>query len=218
MNPSQKSGNFKSKRRAPRNRKGDYRMKKIARQEAQKVVSKKVESKVHDVNQAVSAVDWSAFTSVFSLTNGLTRGNLATQYVGDSIMPSHLRIRYSLAAADSTNLVRVVVIQNIAGGIPLGNTTFQSTGNNRAPLSAYDLDYSSTYRVLYDEFFALGLGTDSGLLTGDIRIKSNKLRKITYTAGAVVSTGDIYLIAISDSGVSVHPTIQFYSRLYFKDA
>lgn len=219
MNPNQKSGNSKTFRRKKPVRKGDLRMKRIAHQEAQKVIAKKVESKRYDVSVTAFAIDDNAATSVFDLTAGIVRGAGDNNYIGDSIRPSHLRIRYAVEVADATNLIRVVVIQNKAGGIPLGGTVFQSVLNVNAPLSAFDSSFNETYRVLYDEFFVLAaVPADNQKITGDIRIKANKLRVINFTNTGALSAGGIYMVMISDSAAAAHPAGQFYSRLYFKDA
>lgn len=223
MNPSQKAGNFRRRKTGKRMTKKDFHTKKIARMEAKKVVAKKVESKVYDINNIAFAIDNVPLT-IFDMTAGMIRGVLDGNYIGDSITPTHLRIRWLVECADAYNSIRVIVIQNKAGGIPIGGTLLQFSGGINAPLSPYNTSFNETYRVLFDEFYSMvsapggATVTETSVLTGDIRIPSSKLRKITWTAPGVLSTGGIYLIFVSDSVVAAHPPGRFVSRLYYKDA
>lgn len=216
MNPSQKAGNSKPRRRQRRYRRKDAKMQRIARQEARKVVAKKIESKVSDRSSIAFAVDASASTSIFNILSSLVRGFGETNYIGDSITPTHVRIRWACLVGDATNLLRVVLIQNKAGGVPIGSTLFQLSGSVNTPLSPYESGYSTTYRVLFDEFY--GLDADTNYVTGDIRIVSSKLRQVKYDSSGNLTAGGIWLVFISDSTISSHPVGQFYSRVYFKDA
>lgn len=225
MNPTQKAGNSKMRRRRVRTRKGDRHIKAIARIEAKKAVAKKVESKVFDYSVLAATVDWSASTTIFNITNGIVRGTGENDFIGDSLMPTHIRIKWACVCKDNTNLLRVVVIQNKAGGVPLGATLFQTSGSVNTPLSPYDSSYSKTYRVLFDEFYSMVGSVDdpptmtgTSQITGDIRILSKKLRPISFNTAGAVTTGDIWLIFVSDSGLPANPIVQFFSRLYYKDA
>lgn len=225
MNPSQKSGNYRNRRKNVRPRKGDYHIKKIARIEAKKVVSKKVESKVYDRSNSAFNIDYNMSSSVFSMTGSMVPGTLEGQFIGDSIEPTHLRIKWTFETVDFTNICRVIVLQDIAGsGVPTANTLFQSAGNIITPLSAYNTAYNQTYKILYDEFF-VGVygayGTNSYKISGDIRITSKKLRKVGFLGGAGnsdVTSGALYLCFVSDSSNVTPPIGQYYSRLYYKDA
>lgn len=222
MNPAQKSGNSKSRRRRVKNRKGDIRIKRIARMETKKALMKKIESKMTDRWSNAFPIDSSFTTSLFTLTANLTQGSTGrNSYLGQVIEPTHIRIRWAALAADSTNLLRVVVIQDVAGGgVPLVTTLFQNPASVLTPLSPYLIDYNHTYKVLFDEFYSMVLTQESTQLTGDIRIKKDKLRKISFLTGggSSVATGAIYLIFVSDSNAGTHPIGSFTSRLYFKDA
>lgn len=219
-NPNQKSGNFKQKKKFIKPRKGDGHVKAIARQEVAKQLKKKVESKMFDISSTAFAVDAHGTSSIINLTAAMVQGVESSDYVGQSILPTHLRIRWSVIASDNHNMVRVIVIQLKAGsGVPIGATLMQFAGSVNTPLSPFDRDYSNTYRVLYDEFYQLILGQDNEKVTGDIRIQSDKLKKIMFDSGTGTETeGALYLCMLSDSTAASHPVGQFCSRLYYKDA
>lgn len=218
MNPSQKAGNVKVKRRRVRTTRRDAHVKRIARIEAKKVVSKKIESKVNDRNNDAFNITFNG--SFFAMAGLMTQGVGQEQYIGDSIMPTHLRIRWTGEAGSTTNnMLRVIVLQDkAAGGTPTAATLLESAGTLITPISPFYLGYNETYNILYDEFFVLNAGTDSAKISGDIRIPGRKLRKISYQdAIGTVTTGGLWLCFFSD-GLASPVYGQFYSRLYYKDA
>lgn len=192
-------------------------MKRVARIEAKKVINKSVETKIFDSNATSQAVD-ATNGVVSSLTNGMIRGIGEDQYLGDQITPVGAIIRIQYGRADSSNMLRFLLIQNKSGGIPLASTVFASTFNITAPLSPYDVDYQDTYRVLYDKLVSMdSVRCTTGVLT--IRLRSKQLRKLSFNdAAGTIEKAGIYLVVISDSTTVTHPVIDWRARLYYKDA
>lgn len=224
MNPSQKAGSYRPRRKRIAYRKNDGHVKRIARMEAKKVINGELESKTYDEElTAATSVD-SATGYVASLCAGITRGTADNNFVGDVIDPTHLRIRMAINGNDSTNVIRVVLFQyKGGGGTPTLGTVFDgSVGFSY--LSPYASNYSELFNILFDEMYTtVGNGTASNCaansaLLVDIRVPSKKLRKVHFTSSAALSSGDIWLIVASDSAAASHPTIKYSSRLYFKDA
>lgn len=229
MNPSQKAGNSYRKKNY---RKASYKadpaldahILSLINKENRKVCSK-IESKTADNNNTAFSIDYNGSSSIFSLTNLLTRGTGENQFVGDAISPTRLRLKWAVQAKDSTNLIRVIITQNIAGGgTPTVGTLLEAAGTVNTPLSPYNNDYKGTYKVLFDEFYATCGDASSGYtstshISGDITIPIYKLRKIMFLTGSTtVSVGGLYVIFVSDSSVVTPPIGQYYSRLYYRDA
>lgn len=206
------------KRRATRRpRRKNTAVRTIARAEAKKVVARAVETKILDTSVTGQAVDFGA-GYVVSMTNTMIRGIAENQYIGDAITPVGLALRCQLTRIDATQLFRVLIIQNKAGGVPLTTTVFQSTGNITAPLSALNVDYNNTYRVLYDKMFSMDVIRDTTKHV-TIRIAGKRLRRLNFNdAIGTIEKAGLYMVVISDSGVVAHPTIDFRARLYYKDA
>lgn len=189
----------------------------IARVEAKKVVSKAIETKMHDVNQTTVPIDYT-IGYVSSMTSALTRGTAENQYLGDKITPVGLSVRMQFTRVDATQMIRCIVIQNRAGGVPLLSTLLQSVGNITAPLSPYDVDYDNTYRVLYDQVWSMDSIRGTTMIK-KLKLNYRRLRPIWFNgADGELERGGIYLMFISDSAVSSHPTVDFRARLYYKDA
>lgn len=195
-------------------------VKRVARYEAKKVLDKEVETKQTDVSLAASSVDYTTGV-VQALHANLTVGTGANQYLGTRIHPIYLHIRYKIAAADLTNIVRIIIVQVRAGGVPTLANTLESVSNVRAPLSDYEVDYNHTYTVLFNRLITVEGGNAPGSSTfriGEIKIRPKKLRAMFWTAAGTIERGGIYFLAISDSAIASHPTVEFYSRLHYKDA
>jgi len=204
------------RRRAPARRKNTY-VRKVARTEAKKAVARQVETKRLDNLWASQAVDYSTGI-VLSMTNGIGQGVGESDFIGTKVHPAGIRIRLQYGRSDASQLLRFIVIQNKAGGVPLLNTLLASVGNITAPLSNYDTSYNDTYRVLYDRLISMdSIRGSTGALS--IAFPAKKLRQITFTgATGTPEKGGIYFCAISDSAAAAHPVVDLRSSFYFKDA
>lgn len=191
---------------------------KVARTEAKKVVNKILETKILDNNGLADPVDYNTGL-VISLTNTIIRGTAENQYIGDSITPVGVMIRWQVTRSDASQLFRIIIIQNKAGGLPLLSTLLQSVGNITAPLSPYDVDYQSTYRVIYDRLISMD-NIRNLTHIGTIKLSAKKLRRINFNDGVgTLESGGLYICCISDSvTATAHPAFDYRARLYYKDA
>lgn len=188
----------------------------IAKQEARKVIRQDEETKYCDTSLLAQAVDYTD-GKVHSFTSGLLRGTTESNYLGDKIIPVGLHCKIQLTRSDSTQLFRIIIIQNKAGGVPLLGTLLQNISSLTTPLSLYDVDYEDTYRVLYDRLISMD-SIRNTTMAFTIKIGQKRLRRIAFNDGSgTLEKGGIYLCIISDSAVTTHPTIDLRSRLYFKD-
>jgi len=215
--------------------KKDTTIRKVARQEAKKVVNKEVETKYnynysdpgggHGYISVGASVATGAVAQ--SVTLGLAHGTGEAQFIGDKIRPAFVKISYNIANRPSTdehNLVRLIVIQAKGGTVPSINLVLHSAGNMATPLSPYDQNYKEQYTVLYDKTYNINGYTtypssDSCQKYGTIYIKGKKMRLIAFNNSTVaVTANDIYFYAVSDSTVDYHPRICYWTTLAYKDA
>lgn len=197
-------------------------VRKVARVEARKAIAKTVETKMYDSNYTAQAVDYTnGFVSSLTASTGgnsIIRGTAEDNYIGDSIRPVGFSMRMQFTRSDSTQLFRVVILQNKAGGIPLTTTLFQSVSNVTAPLSHFDKDYVHTYNVLLDRLISMDQIRDTTLVR-TFKVSQKRLRSLWFNDGVGnIQKGGIYVLVISDSAVATHPTIDYRCRLYYKDA
>lgn len=211
------------KRRA-RPAKKNSAVRRVARAEAKKVLNKAVESKIFDGAVPTTGIDWSGTNAVWPVTTDPSSGVVMVQgagdgqYIGTVLRPTYLMIRFQLGAADPTNMLRIIVLQDLAGGVPTVPNVLQSTANVRAPLSALETRYDNTYRILADRTFSLDT-TTTVQRVGKIKIGMRQLRPIHFSdATGTIEKAGIYVLAVSDSGVVAHPSLQAYWRLHYKDA
>lgn len=177
---------------------------------------KKVESKMFDRVISADAIDFTGLT--YNLLLNIAQGAADNQYIGSTIKPTTLRMKWDCTFPDTTNMLRVIVLQTIGGGTPTTATVLQSVGNVRAPLSPFERDWMKTFKVLYDEMFTSVLGTQTQRISGDVRIPYTKLREVEFTdsSGSLEANG-IFLIVVSDSAAASHPVFQAQSRIYYRD-
>lgn len=194
----------------------------MARQEARKVVRSNIEAKQYDGTES-AVIDWSGTTysitnSVFSGGSAMSQGTGNGQYIGSSIKPTYVMIRGFVNVSDSTNLMRIVVLQVKGGGVPTAATVFESTANIRAPLSPLEKNYDKTYNVLADRLISVN-GVAMPQRPFKIKLSGRKMRKIEFNDGAgTIEANGVYVVAVSDSGAAVHPTLTYEWRLHYTDA
>lgn len=149
-------------------------------------------------------------------------GSNFDQRTGLRIHPVSLDYRYEIILGDTSNLVRVTMIQWKQldfGNPPVLGDIFQNTGTAQ-PMSPFRYDQEGkTFKVLYDKLHDLNTARSSSE-TGRILVSQKKLLKeIRYQQDAAVETGTnkIYMIYWSDSQAAVHPQIAYAGTLTYTD-
>lgn len=208
-------------RRAPA-RPRQQAVRKVARKEAKKVLQSQIESKSYDGQLTAIQVDYStgyvaSITENPSAGTSIVAGTGETNYIGKVITPTHLTIRGTMAIGDTTNFMRLIVVQDRAAGIPtLANLLTASS--QYSVISTYDRQFNDTYRVLYDKLYTLDV--DTPVKAFKIKLSGKKLNRIFFgSTTGTVERGGIYFCLVSDSAAVTHPTITACMwRLFFKDA
>jgi hypothetical protein len=154
--------------------------------------------------------------------NTPVQGTTSETRTGDQITIEYLEVNFGSFYADNTNQLRVMLLQfhgPQATGFNLGNILANGPSTTPDPLSLY-VPYitNETFSVLYDKLFVLNI--NSSLAQQCVRIKRlvPKIKKMGFTANTNSALqGQIFLVYISDSGVTPHPTLQFTCRTWFRD-
>lgn len=199
-------------------------VRKVARQEAKKAFRQQAENKIYDSRLLPFQIDYSGTNAVFNLTYNptttsfITQGTDDVQYIGKRIKPIFLTIRGQIFLADTTNVMRCIIVQVKGTFVPTLSTMLEEVGSTFAPYSPFERQYNECYRVIVDRTYSLDTACNVEKLF-KIKIPGSKLRHIQFrdNSGALES-GGIYMCWISDSGTVAHPTMTYYSRLTFEDA
>jgi len=140
-------------------------------------------------------------------------------YIGSRIKPVSLTARYTWTVGDATNIIRVGFFQvegSISGASTAGNFYYDTTW----PISILNPAPTYPFNTLSDQMFCgtSGAGSDTILGTKKIFVKGNKLLPIVFgTAGATVSSGQIFLVVLSDSSILPNPTLAMYLEMKYLD-
>lgn len=203
-------------------------VRKIARQEARKVVNKSIETK-HFFGRTAGYIntDYNGLT-INMLTNPATgvdliQGTDNDQYVGDTFKPVFIGLKYqceAVPAAGQFSTWTIMVLQVKGGGIPLPVNVLQSVGNNQTPFSFIDPTYADTFRVLARRTISAQPTTSQGTLTkhGYIKIPSRRMRKVNMHAPTFTPAAyGIFVVIYGDSAIPANP-VQLTWDIAFKDA
>lgn len=175
---------------------------------------------------SLDAEDVSDGGSALELNSVDSPGVASGQFVGQEIRQMGIRLKGSFSQADSSNIIRWVVVnfsesfsQLLATATePFINMFYDTTLPLYSPMRECNIN-----KVYLDRTVVLNQadGANNKISLFDKWIPLG-FKKYVADEGNLVGVGrgsnKIYLVAFSDSGLATHPTMTLCSTLYFKDA
>ncbi len=185
-------------------------LKRIARDEAYKVVNQQTENKRQLLSGALSA----STTIAFSSQTNISQGTADTSRDGDEIIVKNMRYRFTIAAADTTNVVRLILFWWDQATTPvLADLFSDAAGDVNSVLD----NPNGNARVIMDKTVALST-------TGSNNVVFHRFDKF-YKRGIKVEYGsstatdlrrnELVLAYVSDSGAVTHPTVDYRGIIEF---
>jgi len=156
--------------------------------------------------------------TIISLANS-SQGSTGGTHVGDACTVVSMELRYYLTIADTTQLLRVILFKwkpNMGYIAPAGADIIKDATSPWNLVSAYEEDGNDQYSIIYDRLHRLVASTSDAQAQASFKI-SGKSWKQEYLTATANCSNNIYMMLISDSGVVVHPTITWYSKIGFTD-
>lgn len=209
--------NNRRSRRAPRN------LSKAVRSEVKKIAYSTQETKHHRVNVASTGLPASGFWTELNTVD--SQSVASGGFVGQEIRQIGIRLKGYMSQADSSNIVRMVIVT------PTANKEAQTA---QGTAFTDDLFYagdpllqpfreSAVKRVYLDRTFILNMsnGQNDKIVMFNEWIKLN-MRRYTVDESNLPSgtlgAQKVYIAFVSDSSIASHPTLNLASCLYYKDA
>lgn len=200
-------------------------VRKIAKQEAKKVIAKEIEVKFTDISPpggGPTTIDRVATLTTYDIFVG-ARGTDAQTFIGERINPKGFYARCLLLMkstnATEFNQIRIVVAQMRDATDITPTQLLRDTGADFNPIiSQLSRDFTSRYRLLYDKVFQLYKDNkESHMLY--IRIPAKRIAQMRYTNGGAIERGKIRMYVFSNTNTAGNePTITWTGRLYYTDA
>lgn len=182
------------------------RIAKVAKRAVRRIAEKKFYLREEIVAVTNSGV-------LYDLSN-TTQGDTVDLREGDKIIPTSLELDWYTVIADSTQFMRVIVFRwknNDASDAPSISKLFQDV--TYPYMAPYIHDTRDQFDILCDVRYTL----DSYHPVKLQKKVCSLAKPIHYNQGQTSGLGKIYIYLISDSSVSIHPTIVFYSKLNYTD-
>lgn len=186
----------------------------VTKAQVKRMIARKAELKYFDLVQTATGVSSSG--SVWDLS-AMTQAAGLNHRIGDEITTVWLEIQFASAIADSTNFMRYVVFiwNNDTAGVTPTLAAVLANGNDAQTLQHVVTNAKDTI-VLLDVVHKLSAVSNPTERTRHIIGLKNKI--IEYTDNATTGNKHLYLAAVSDSTAVAHPTVEFASRLAFRDS
>ncbi len=198
---------FRRKRRKTKNLKSTIR--KTVRNEL---------GKTEEIHRLDTTIDESAISTTATITaiTAVAAGDDRTHRNGIEAVGKTLTCRYLLTSADTTNIVRILVVRWWDSVTPtLANILENTTTISFALISPYQAEPTHRYKVLYDKVHRMSNALDTHQALGRFSIKLNNSRFKWTSTASTTERDPIYLMAISDSGAVTHPTLSAIIRFRF---
>lgn len=178
-------------------------------------ISKSVENKyITTYVSGTGVINSGNVFPLITISQGLTDQNR----IGDRVTMKRLTFRYNISTGDSTNQVRVIIFQYKAVNFLSLTPSVVLNGSSPTYLSQYNWDGRSQFAVLYDKTHAVNTDLPSRTFVGRAKMKWAK-RQIMFQAGSsTVAANSLFLLMISDSSATPHPTIDGEFNFFFTDA
>lgn len=163
--------------------------------------------------------------TITSLFGNLIRGdNGINNFLGNTIIPQAVLVKYFIHTSELRNVVRVMIFQWMDSAIPSLSGVLQHT--NLPTLSPTLITNKPYIRVLYDHTHQFAPSAGGDVLRGEgvtdpvtVYIPGKRLKPLRYNASTnFVQDGQIYILHVSDDAVTPSPQISYCTRVTFDDS
>lgn len=142
------------------------------------------------------------------------------QRTGDEINIENIELCTLSYYGDNVNVIRYILLQMKGITPALALATFLQNGASGAPdvTSLYVPFYEGRFfDVIYDKTIVLSQNATNSAVV-DRQVLQPRVRTIPFIpASSTVVSGDVVLLALSDSGIVPNPSFDFTCRLWFRD-
>lgn len=192
-----------------------YKKRKVSSETIQKVVKKTLDKNSELKYQFTDIGGTISTTIAGTLLTGVAQGTMQNQRTGLNIEIKSIEINAHVTKADTTNLLTFwLVIEKQLAAISGLSTNFiypVTVDGTREPA------FTKYYKVLKKWRYCLN--TDTPEMKLQFYKRFSKPLQLKYSAGATTDgiINRFYLIAISDSGLSTHPSITGHCLIKYTD-
>lgn len=198
--------------RRGRPKKRSYGLNQTQKKQIKKYIEKEIEVKTKDIT-GLSSVSTTG-TIVELIGDNLTQGTGGSARVGSKIILRSIYLNMAVQIpvnGDHTNIVRVLIFQWKSNTVP----TIAQMLENSDYVSPYNYDNRQLYKIVYDKYFPLSYEGPASMMA---KINLKNLNKTVVYSSGTATKNDVYMLMISDSGVTLHPIVQYDGRAYYYDA
>jgi len=147
------------------------------------------------------------------------QGTVAGTRTGDNIALDKLEIRLRSIVSDSTNTLRILLVQYHGIQTISGLTPANFLGPGTYDVDSFQLPYANNedWTCLLDQSVSLIPNSSKGQWI-HLETIVPKIRKIGFQINSVLPYhGQMYYVFLTDSDVIPHPGLSIRSRLWFRD-
>lgn len=137
---------------------------------------------------------------------------------GDMIRASSMTIRGILSNGDDYNAIRVIFFQwHTSLAVPTTTNILNIVAGYEIQ-SPYEVDQGGEYKILYDKTFNIFSRYSGQTMYRTFKTKLRLPRpKIQFRGSGLNAENKVYMLLLSDSNATVHPSLSLVTKLNFMD-
>lgn len=156
-------------------------------------------------------------TAVVQRITSISTGTGLASRLDNNVRLSSLYYRYTIHLADTTNIMRFLILQAKGGwqaANPVATDIFrQASGGGATPFEMPVL--TENFHILVDKTINLYADRPIVLTEGTIYKFPQKNIHYSSTTGTTAADGDIFVVTCSDSGAIAHPYVNGFAKLKY---
>lgn len=205
-----------------------FHLNRVQKKDVAKLINKNIETKYYDYTLTGQTITSTAACS--GLPFDISVGDTSSTRDGAKYKLFRLNIRYELFVGDVYNTVRIIIFQwkglSTATPLPAAASILNAGPTGSIDVnSLYNYDNQPQYVIIYDRTHVLtgnATAAQYGYTTTSVqsvkkRFSLRKCRRVVDLNSSNQGTNRLFFLYISDSGAASHPTMEWASRLEYKD-
>lgn len=187
-------------------------VRKIARNEAEKVILRDSEIKYHNT-QYDGGIDNAGI--IYDLS-AVAQGDTDITRDGDRLMPTTMDLAFLLNGETHSGVSRLIVFRWFNNDTPTPSLILNTTGTSYSTVSPYYHDYKDKFNILLDKSLVVS-NNGKEIAQYKKRLYLAKTKQIQYVAGSTTGTNKLFALVIGDGILAGTPDSYLYTHMRYRD-
>lgn len=142
-------------------------------------------------------------------------GTAYNQRIGHKIILKSLAVKFGVTVADTTNFIRILIFRWLAPAVPALADVLHYTDTEKVCFAPINVNNRDKVQTIRNEVIPLTTNAHAAEVGQFYHGFAGSQEAVWKIAGGIKDSGQVYLLAVTDSGAVSHPTFTFVSHLRY---